>query len=101
MNMPALGKPIAKGDVLLNKETTSGILNPHSISKLTSLNIKATRAARTKPGNKPRELTLLKKLFFSARTLNGSENVVITQRAMATVIEIGCSISLSISVTKT
>jgi len=39
--MSNVGKPIAKGDVLLNKDTTSGILKPHSISKVTSLSKKA------------------------------------------------------------
>ena len=95
------GNPIAKGDVLLNKETTSGILKPHSIEKVTSFRRNATIPAITNPGSNPNDPNFLKKLLLSASFLNGSEKVVITHKEIATIIDIGCIINLSISVIKT
>ena len=57
--MSKVGNPIERGDVLLNRDTTSGILNPHSILKVTSFNRKDIKAARIKPGNNPSEPILL------------------------------------------
>ena len=74
--MSKAGNPIERGDVLLNSETTSGILNPHSILKVTSLNKNAINAARIKPGSNPNEPILLIIKFFAANLLKGSENVV-------------------------
>jgi hypothetical protein len=87
--MSKVGNPIERGDVLLNRDTTSGILNPHSILKVTSLNKKAIRAARIKPGNNPSEPILLIIEFFAANLLKGSENVVIIQTVIATNIDMG------------
>jgi hypothetical protein len=87
--MSKVGNPIERGDVLLNSETTSGILNPHSILKVTSLNKKAIRAARIKPGNNPSEPILLIIAFFAANLLKGSENVVIIHTVIAINIDIG------------
>ena len=83
------GKPIASGDVLLNKVTTSGILKPHSILKVTSLHKKATNAAKINPGKSPNEPILLKKLLLADSLLNGSENVVIMHTVIAINMDIG------------
>ncbi len=100
-NKLKLGRPITSGEVRLNNETTSGTLNPHSISNVTSFNMKAINPAITKPGNKPKELIFFKKLYFVVKFLIGSDNVVIIHNAIATVIEIGCNRYLSTSDTKT
>ena len=57
--------------------------------KVTSLSKKATKAAKTKPGNKPREPITLKNLLLRANFLKGSEKVVITHKEIAKPIDIG------------
>ena len=68
----------------------AGILNPHSILKVSSPKKKATKPATTNPGNNPNEPITSNNLFLEAILLNGLEKVVITHKTIATVIETGC-----------